>query len=451
MASAPTPRAHPVLAPNLQMGIFEFVRQGREDMLAALERWASLGRIARFQSRFFVAHLLTAPEAIQRVLRDHAKNYVKEVRTSGIMVAALGDGLFLSEGEKWRTQRRIAQPAFHRNHLAAMTDAIVEAVDAMLLRWERSADSGKEFDLQNETSQLTLDVIGRTLAGQDFLPYAQTTANAMLAAFDYFNHAFNHVFVAPLFVPTRKNRAFKRAIRTIHDLVDRIVETRKRQEPREERQDLLSMLLEAYGDAEHATELRDNLAIFLGAGTETTAVALLWAWYLLSKHPEAERRLKDEVDSVLHSDRPTHLDLPRLAYTRMVVEEAMRLYPPVWTMSRTAIADDTIGGFHIPAGSTVLLSQWVVHRSRNYWDDPQKFDPERFSDERSGQRAEYAYFPFGGGPRTCIGDRFSVMEQTLALAMTAQRFHVNIRHSGVPDPVFTLRPKGGMRATISTI
>jgi cytochrome P450 len=320
----------------------------------------------------------------------------------------------------------------------------------MLARWRPFADSGAQFDLQSETSKLTIDVIGRTLTGQDLLPHADKAARAMLMTFDYFNHAFNHIFTAPLFVPTARNRALKRAVRMIHELVKDIVEHR-RNHPTEPGADLLAMLVESYGSDPDVADLRDNVAIFLGAGTETTAVALCWAWYLLGRDPDAYQKLKEEVDTVLGSNRPTLNDLPRLAYTRMVVDEVMRIYPPAWVISRTAIHSDQLCGFSISGGSTILMSPWITHRSSLYWEDPGKFDPERFTPERSRSRPEYAYYPFGGGPRMCIGDRFSINEQMLTLAMTAQRFRVNISHEGTTDPVFSLRPRGGMRASLESV
>ena len=209
------------------------------------------------------------------------------------------------------------------------------------------------------------------------------------------------------------------------------------------------MLLEAYsGDTVERAELRDNLGAMLGAGTETTAVALAWAWYLLAKNPEAECALRREVDSVLGARLPTFDDLAKLVYTRMVIDETLRLYPPAVAISRTAMGDDEVCGFRIRSGSTVLTSQWVTHRSALYWEEPEKFDPQRFAPERSQGRHHYAYYPFGGGPRMCIGDRFSLMEQTLALAMTAQRFRVRIEEEVVPDPVFTLRPANGLHGRL---
>ena len=331
-----------------------------------------------------------------------------------------------------------------------MTSAMVDAIEAMLGRWQTFANSGDRFDLQTETSRLTIDVIGRTLVGQDLLPYAAKIAAAMASTFDYLNHAFNHLFTAPLFVPTARNRSFKRAVHEIHELARIIVDRRKKTRSGTET-DLLAMLMQAFGSEPESADLRDNLLSFLGAGTETTAVALCWAWHLLGRYPDAYQKLKDEVDSVIGSKRPTFEDVPKLTCTRMVVDEAMRLYPPAWVISRTAIDADTLCGFSVPAGASVLTSPWVTHRSGLYWENPERFDPERFRAERTRDRPEYAYYPFGGGPRMCIGDRFSVSEQILALAMTAQRFRVNVEHDGVPEPVFSLRPRSGMRASLEAM
>lgn len=447
MATALGKNARSSLAPAIPLNPFKFLREFRADTLGMLERWARIGPVARVQSGRLVTQLITRPDAVQRVLQDNAKNYKKEGRFTSIVRPALGDGLFSSDGEKWHTQRRVAQPAFHRERLPSMASAMADAIDAMLTRWQQFSDSRRQIDLQAETSRMTVDVIGRTLAGQNLTPFAERIAMSMVSTFDYFHHAFHHMFSAPLFIPTARNRAFKRVIQEIHALVEGMITTRQKN-PTEAGHDLLAMLLGAYDTEHDAIQLRDNLATFLGAGTETTAVALCWAWYLLEKNPDARRRLQQEVDSVLHSSRPTLDDLPKLVYTRRVIDEGMRLYPPAWVISRTAIGEDSVCGFRVPAGSTVLMSPWITHRSSLYWEEPEQFDPDRFSPERSRNRAEYAYYPFGGGPRMCIGDRFSIMEQTLALAMTAQRFRVNVEHDGIPAPVFTLRPKGGMRAFV---
>ena len=450
MATAMTHAVSPALAPALRFSSpFRFQREARDDILGFLDRWSELGGVARFASRLLVVHLVTAPEAVQHILQDNNKNYLKEVRSAAIFRIALGDGLFLSEGEKWRAQRKVAQPAFHRQRLAAMAASMVDATDAMLERWEQFAERAGEFDLSAETLRLALDVIGRTLLGDDLRDEAEALGRAMIGVFKYFNHAMNHFLVAPRFIPTARNRALARGLRQMDHLVHRVVERRYANRAGDSGGDLLAMLLEAYGgDDSRQGELRDNLVTIAGAGTETTAVALGWAWYLLAKNPAVERMLREEVASVLGERRPTFDDLPKLAYTRMVIDETLRLYPPAHVISRTAIADDEVCGFKIPAGTPVLMSPWVTHRSPLYWKDPLKFDPRRFTPERSPDRHDYAYHPFGGGPRMCIGDRFSLMEQTLALAMVAQRFRVRLDHELTPDPIFSLRAAGAIRARL---
>ncbi|MBV8357799.1 MAG: cytochrome P450 [Deltaproteobacteria bacterium] len=438
------------LAPALPFSsIFRFQKAARDDILGFITSWAELGGIARFESRLFAAYLVTAPEAVQHILQDNNKNYRKEVRSAAVLRIVMGDALFLSEGDKWRTQRKVVQPAFHRQQLAGMTASMADALDSMLERWEMFATRGDAFDLSAETSRLALDVVGHTLLVDDLRAEAETLGQVLVDLFNYLNYALNHFLVVPRFIPTARNRALSRALRELDRLLYGVIDRRQAESSGDNTGDLLAMLLEAYGgDTAKRVELRDNLGTLLGAGTETTAVALSWAWYLLAKNPEAERALHREVDSVLGARRPTFDDLARLAYTRMVINETLRLYPPAPAISRTAIGDDEVCGFKIRSGSTVLTSQWVTHRNPLYWEEPEKFDPQRFAPERSRDRHDYAYYPFGGGPRMCIGDRFSLMEQTLALAMTAQRFRVRIDHEVVPDPVFTLRPAGGIRARL---
>jgi cytochrome P450 len=452
LASAPTHKISGCLAPALPFSsIFRFQKQARDDILGFITKWAELGGVARFESRFFVAYLVTAPAAVQRILQDNNKNYRKEVRSARVLRIVMGDGLFLSEGDKWRAQRKIVQPAFHRQRLAGMAASMIDAIDSMLNRWEMFAARGNAFDLSSETSRLALDVVGRTLLGDDVREEAETLEQVLVNIFNYLNYALNHFLVVPRFIPTARNRALSRALRDLDLLIYRVID-RSRATNGNGTSDLLAMLLEAYGDdAVKRVELRDNLGVMLGAGTETTAVALSWAWYLLARNPEVERALRREVDSVLGARRPTFDDLAKLVYTRMVIDETLRLYPPAVAISRTAIGDDEVCGFRIRSGSTVLTSQWVTHRSPLYWEEPEKFDPQRFAPERSQGRHDYAYYPFGGGPRMCIGDRFSLMEQTLALAMTAQRFRVLIDDEVLPDPVFTLRPAGGIQAQLERV
>jgi cytochrome P450 len=252
--------------------------------------------------------------------------------------------------------------------------------------------------------------------------------------------------------PTPLNRRFLKARRTIDDVVYRVIGERRR--TGHTRDDLLGMLLEARdeetGESMSDGQLRDEVTTIFVAGHETTATTLAWTWYLLSKHPAVARRVSDELDATLSGRTPAMADLPNLAHTRMVIDEAMRLYPPAWMFARLAIGDDEVCGYRIPAGSMVMLSPYVMHRHPAYWDNPEGFDPERFLPERSADRPKYAYFPFGGGPRLCIGNTFSQIEAQLIVAMVAQtyRLHLLPGHRVEPKPISTLRPYPGVMMTV---
>ncbi len=422
-----------------------FLRELRSDALGFLTRWAELGGVARFGSALVTSVLVTSPDAVQHVLQDNHQNYIKEVRSARIFRVGLGNGLFLSEGETWRAQRQAVQPAFHRRQLAEMTPTMVQTTAEMLDRWTVFADLQREFSVSEETSRLILEVVSRTLLGQQMEEDVDALGHALTTIFEHFSYLLRHIAVAPPFVPTVRNQAFRRALTTTRSIVDRLI--RVGVSDRKQRSHLLSLLLDAYGG--HPQELRDIITTLLGASSETAAVALSWTWYLLGTHPQAQSKLRQEVDSVLGSRLPGFEDLPRLIYTRMVIDEALRLYPPAWVISRTAVGEDEVCGFRVPAGSSVYASAWVTHRSPRYWENPETFDPERFSPARSDERPTYAYYPFGGGPRSCIGDRFSLVELTLAVAMAAQRFRVTVNHVVVPEALFTLHPRGGVHATLS--
>jgi cytochrome P450 len=254
-------------------------------------------------------------------------------------------------------------------------------------------------------------------------------------------------------VPTPRNRRFSRALSTVDKIVYSMIEERRA--GRIVADDLLSMLMEARdaetGESMSDKQLRDEVMTIFLAGHETTASSLSWALYLVSKDPNVEEKLAAEVDAALNGRTPAMEDLPNLPYTRMVIEEALRLYPPAWAFGRQAIADDEIGGYRIPANSSVLVSPWITHRHPAFWDRPQQFDPERFTAEKSAGRPRYAYFPFGGGPRQCIGNEFAMMETQLVLAMIAQQFKFRLvpGQRVEPDPSVTLRPKGTLAMTLT--
>jgi cytochrome P450 len=390
---------------------------------------------------------------VKHVLQDNNQNYVKGpiIERTKILI---GEGLFTSEGDFWRRQRRLAQPAFHRERIAGFADTMVRRTTERLNGWEGPALRGTTFDVAAEMSALTLTIAGETLFHRDLSGEAADAGQALKVALEVTSRrAMSHT-VAPIWFPTARNRAFRRAARTLDRLVYDIIEFRRRSNDLGD--DLLGMLMEARdeetGEGMSPRQLRDEVMTFLLAGHETTAVALAWTWYLLAKHPTIADKARTEVLTVLGDRSPTLDDLPKLPFARMVVEEAMRLYPPVWGVGRQAIAVDEIGGYEIPAGAIVNVSQWVTHRHPAFWPAPDRFEPERFRPGAERSRPRFAYFPFSGGPRLCIGETFALMEAQIVVAMVLQRYALTLVDGTTtiePEPTLTIRPRGGlpMRAT----
>ncbi len=409
------------------------------------------GDVFRYQSGPFVFHQLSHPNHVKVVLQDRAKNFPRS-RFYDLMKLALGEGLVTSEGAYWLRQRRLMQPAFHRQRVAALTQTMIESTTAMLDRWRVYAKSGQSLDVATEMMRLTLGIAGKALFGSDISGEADSMGRAVTGVFEYLNYRINHLYAPPLAVPTPRNLRFRRALRTLDRVVYSIIDERRHNG--HDAGDLLSVLLaardEETGEGMTDLQMRDEVITFIGAGHETTAQALAWTWYLLSKHPDVDRRLRAEVAQVLAGRTPTVEDLANLPYTRMVIEESMRLYPPVWGVSRDVVEDDEIDGYHIPAKSIVLLCQFITHRHPDFWENPEGFDPERFTPERAAARPRYAYFPFLLGPHQCIGNEFAMMELLLVIAMVVQAFRLELvpGHTAGLDSIFTLRPQCGVWMTL---
>jgi cytochrome P450 len=319
-------------------------------------------------------------------------------------------------------------------------------------QWHTRVRDDRPFDVMRDMMSVTLDIVAQALFSTDASSDAHVVGPALDTALTEMNYRALHVFVPPLEVPTAHNRRYVRARGTLDRIVYRIIDERLR--IGEDNGDLLSMLVHAHdedtGERMNRQELRDEVMTLYLAGHETTAMNLTWTWYLLAQNPHAERNLHAELDGVLGGRTPTVDDLPRLPYTRMVIDEALRLYPPAWSVARQAITDDEIGGYLIPKGTPLTMVQFITHRHPEFWDDPERFDPERWTGARAVQRPKYAYFPFGGGPRLCIGNNFALMEAQLVLATLAQRYRVRVvpHHPVVLEPLITLRPKYGLQATL---
>jgi cytochrome P450 len=350
-----------------------------------------------------------------------------------------------SEGEFWRRQRKLSQPAFHRERVASFVTTMIEETDRMLARWDDNV--GAVVDVHAEMMALTLRIVARTLFSTAVGPEADAIREAIGVALHHANDYAEAVIKPPQWIPSPKNLRFKRSLKTLDALVFRIIDARRRGEGKDAN-DLLALLMAATEDGRGMTDrqLRDEVMTLVTAGHETTANALAWTFYLLSKDPEVERRLRRETDAALGDRAPTAADAPALKYASLVVNESMRIFPPVWAVERQAIADDVVGGFRVPAKSLVAISPYLLHRHRAYWDNPEGFDPERFLPERAEGRPKSAYLPFGGGPRMCIGMGFALTELQMVLSRIVQRYRLELAstHPVVLEPVVTLRPKGGL-------
>ncbi|HUI16958.1 MAG TPA: cytochrome P450 [Alphaproteobacteria bacterium] len=391
--------------------------------------------------------VVNAPQAVKHVLLDRADNYVKSFIARQLL-KPLGRGLLTSEGDTWRRQRRTMAPAFHPRRLEGFAPAMVESTLDMLQTW-RSADDGAARDIAEEMPRLTLDIITRTMFSSDIRARVDEVRNAVR---DYQRvggrPAFFDLLGLPRWLPRPQARRIAGATAALDGIIYAILEERRRE--RAPRDDLLGLLLAARDEETGAgmddRELRDQIATIFTAGHETTANALAWTWYLVALHPAVEEKLQAELREVLGGRAPAYGDLPRLGYTRMVIEEALRLYPPAHTMSREALADDEIAGHPVPKGSTVLISPWLIHRHEKLWERPLVFDPERMAPARLARQSRYAYIPFGGGPRICIGAGFALQEATLIVAAIAQEFRLTLLPGQQVEPLglITLRPKGGL-------
>ena len=391
-------------------------------------------------------YLITDPADVRHVLQDNARNYHKSPLYDKLRVV-LGNGLLTSEDDFWLRQRRIAQPAFHRQRMLGLAGTMADQARTTAAEWQSLASAGQLVDVEEEMMKLTRTVVLRALLGADLGPYTSTIDQAWTTINQYIGESFWSLGFTDR-LPTPKYRRFQAARAVLRGAVEHVISERRRHAT--DHPDLLSMLMSARdeetGEAMTDEQLRVEVTTFLLAGQETTSLALTWTWYLLSQHPSARERLEQEIDAVLGGRPPAYADLANLPYLRMVVDESMRLYPPAWGFSRQAMSDDELGGFRLPQGWLAFVIPYVLHRHPAYWPDPDAFDPERFSPERVAERPKFVYIPFGAGPRQCIGNQFALIETQLTLATLAQsyRLHLKPGHNADPWPLITLRPRFGM-------
>lgn len=401
------------------------------------------GDVARFLLVNREAWLLSAPEAVERVLVSNPRNYAKHAFFWRKVEAIFGKGLLTNEGEDWRRQRRLVQPAFHHDRIAEYARIMVDATLDRLAGWR----DGEPLDVRGEMTSITFRVVARTLFDAEVEGETAEIAEAFDTGIEEIARRIRQPLLLPDWVPTAGNRRYRSAVRRMDRLVYRIIDEHR---DGRDRGDLLSALMRVAdedGRSMSGRQLRDETITMLLAGHETTALALTWTWYLLSGHPEVVERLEREVDAL--GGPPTVADLPRLAYTERVVRESLRIYPPAYSFGREALADDEILGWPVPARTTLFVFPWVLHRDPRFYPYPLRFDPDRWTDDFERTLPRLAYLPFGAGPRMCIGREFARMELVLIVAAIAQRFRLEwCAEHPVPMASITLRPTGGLRASV---
>ena len=434
----PGPKGH-VLGANLR----EYAR----DPLGFLSGCArEYGDVVKLRFMGQTLYLLSHADLIEYVLVENDRNFTK-TRLLRRNRRLLGEGLLTSEGEFWRRQRRLAQPAFHRKRVAAYGGVMAGFAERSVEGWR----DGQTIDVHEEMMRLTLEIVATCLFDADIGAEANDIGRAMKVALEDFSSQRRLIRI-PKSVPTPHNVRFERAARKLDRIVGMIIEERRKTE--EDGGDLLSMLMfteDASGERMTDKQLRDEVMTLLLAGHETTANALSWTFWLLSLTAVAEAELAGELERVLGGRVPTMADLPNLPYAERVLKESMRLYPPAWLTGREARAGCEIGGYRMPAGTTALMSQWVMHRDARYHPDPERFDPDRWTVEYERGLPRFAYFPFGGGSRQCIGADFATAEASLILATVAQRYRMELApgQNVEPYPSITLRPKRGIRMVLA--
>ncbi|MFL5291492.1 MAG: cytochrome P450 [Myxococcales bacterium] len=432
------------------VSLWRVLRGRGEDPLV---RWTRIrerhGDVSRYRYGLDDSHLVTHPEGARRVLQDNAGNYTKEHPSYSMLRRLVGNGLLTSEGSFWLRQRRLAQPAFHRQRIAGMATQMTKAALDLAGEWE--VRSSGPFSMLEEMSGLTLRIVADALFGTGLPARAVSVRDAWDVLSRQMAERVSRRRLLPPVLPTAYDRAFREARRTLFDLVGAIVAEKRAR--RSEEPDLLSMLMSARdeetGEQMTDAQLRDEVVTMVLAGHETTAVALSWAWALLDRHRGAREKLLAELASVLGGRAPTVADVPRLAYTRAVIDEAMRLYPPAYIFFRRVKEDDVVCGYRIHRGGVIVMTPMIFHRHPSFWERPDAFEPERWAEE--DRRPRFAFMPFSGGPRQCIGNNFAMLEAVLILATLAQRFTPRLAEGYLLEPEYgvTLRPSRGLPMRLS--
>ena len=433
--TAPGPRGHHLLGSLLEVR--------RDRLKFVLQATQNYGDLICFRMGPKRLYLLNHPDYARHVLCDNVTNYSKGL---GLAEAKplLGKGLLTSEGELWASQRRLLQAAFQSKQMEEFSRLMIDAALSLLKRWEARADEHRPLNIASEMANLTINILGRTLFRKEFSELALGLSADLSILTEWAMTRMTSLLRIPLTLPTPRNLRAQRALRRLEAMVEKMI---REHGSHNQSQDFLS-LLAAKGHGRDARpsmkQMRDEVMTLLLAGHETTAATLAWTWYLLSRHPEVEHQLQEELDEVLEGRSPELSDLPRLGRLRAIIDEVLRLYPPVWLLPRKATNNDRLGGYSIPAGSDVLICVYTLHRHPDFWDDAMTFKPQRFAADNGMHHHSCVYLPFGAGPRTCIGSRFGMMEVMLVVALIAQRYSLRVaggRAVGA-EASLTLHPAG---------
>ncbi len=440
----PGPRGLPVL------GSIRDIQ--RDNIQTFMDAWREYGDIVHFRGPLTI-DLLVHPDYVQRVLRDNYANYPRPTFVADKLKSIVGEGLVAAEGARWQHARRSSQPAFHPELITDTARIFTESTDEMLAGWDDKVARGEPFDAKSEMMHLTLTNLGKALFKANWSAQVSRVEPIVALALSHTHKRLTSP-VDPQRFPLKSTKAFNAGLAELDRIIFRVIDERRRDA--NGGTDLISILLQVEDeDGRGLTDeqVRDEVIGFFIAGHETVSSALSWTWYLLSQNPESWRRLRAEVDEVLGGRTPTADDVPKLEYTTRVLLESMRLYPPIFVLMRCAKEDDEVGGYHIPAGSNIVLCAYVTHRHPDFWENPEGFDPDRFTPERSAGLHRMAYFPFSGGPRKCIGNSFAMMQIPIVLAMVTQRFRLNLLPGErvVPEPAISLRPRDPLMMTLETV
>ncbi|MDL1902358.1 cytochrome P450 [Anaerolineae bacterium CFX9] len=432
---------------NNVVSVISLFNRFQQDFIGEMNQlFDTYGDIVSMEMMGRRTYLLRHPDHLHRVLVEDAASYYKNADYTDErrgLARFLGNGLLTSDGEFWKRQRKLVSPALHMKRIAGYAETMVEETRKMLDRW----DDGALIDIDHEMMRTTLGIVTRSLFQADIDTEADRVGSAVTVLQEFASSSNTIETFLPDWVPTPRRTREQNAVRDLDRVVYGVIENWRRQS--EDHGDLLSMLMLARDDDGQPMsdrQVRDEIVTIFLAGHETTANTLNFALYLLSRRPEAAARLREEIDEVLHGTPPTLDDLKHLPYTERVIKEAMRLYPPAFTVSRVAIRDTTIGEYDVPADTDVVISIYGAHHDPRWWSNPEAFDPDRFLPELEDARPRYAFLPFGAGPRVCVGFGFAQMEAQIMLAMIAQRFAFDApAHNLEKDARLTLRPKGGLR------